>query len=125
MGADQNFICIILIRVIRVYPRLIFLKTFMSAVLPIQYDEIISYNPATGAEVGRVPQMSADEVKAAVESSRRAFQNWKKTSFNYRASYIMRAREVISPFAIPGPANTNGTSSSFVVSLPCLVPVPP
>ncbi len=67
----------------------------MSAVLPIQSDEIISYNPATGEEVGRVPQMSADEVKAAVERSRTAFQNWKKTSFKERAAYIMRAREVI------------------------------
>ena len=67
----------------------------MSAVLPIQSDEIISYNPATGAEVGRVPQMSADDVKAAVERSRTAFQNWKKTSFKARAAYIMQAREVI------------------------------
>ncbi len=67
----------------------------MSAALPIQSDEIISYNPATGAEVGRVPQMSADEVKAAVTRSRIAFQNWKKTSFKERAAYIMRAREVI------------------------------
>ena len=39
----------------------------MSAVLPTQTDEIISYNPATGEEVGRVPVMSADEVKAVVE----------------------------------------------------------
>jgi succinate-semialdehyde dehydrogenase/glutarate-semialdehyde dehydrogenase len=67
----------------------------MSAVLQIQTDEIISYNPATGAEVGRVPQMSADEVMAAVERSRTAFQTWKKISFKERAAYIMRTREVI------------------------------
>src|SRR5258706_8505648 len=67
----------------------------MSAVLPIQHDEIISYNPATGAEVGRVPQRSADEVKAAVDYARTAFQSWKKISFRERAAYIMRAREVI------------------------------
>jgi acyl-CoA reductase-like NAD-dependent aldehyde dehydrogenase len=67
----------------------------MSAVLPAQTDEIISYNPATGAEIGRVPQMSADEVNAAVERSRAAFENWKQTTFEQRAAYIMHAREVI------------------------------
>ncbi len=58
-------------------------------------NEIISYNPATGEEVGRVPQMSAEEVKAAVERSRVAFQNWKQTSFTKRGFYIMKAREMI------------------------------
>ena len=68
----------------------------MSAVFPTRTtEEIISYNPATGEEVGRVLVTSADEVKAAVERSRIAFQNWKKTSFNERAAYIRKAREVI------------------------------
>ena len=67
----------------------------MSAVLPTQLDEIVSYNPATGEEVGRVPQMSADEVKDAVERSRSAFQDWRKTTFKQRAAFIMKAREVI------------------------------
>ncbi len=67
----------------------------MSAVLPIQGDEIISYNPATGAEVGRVAVTSPDDVAAAVAHARQAFQSWKKTSFKERADYIMRAREVI------------------------------
>ena len=69
----------------------------MSAVLEVDADreQIISYNPATGAEVGRVTQTSPDEVKAAVERSRRAFQIWRKTSFAERKALIMRAREVI------------------------------
>lgn len=67
----------------------------MSAVLPAQSGEIISYNPATGEVVGRVPQMSADEVEAAVTRSRAAFQTWKRKSFKERASYIMKAREAI------------------------------
>ena len=67
----------------------------MSAVLPKQTEEIISYNPATGEAVGRLPVMSVDEVIAAVERSRLAFQNWKKTSFTKRSFYIMKAREVI------------------------------
>jgi len=67
----------------------------MSAVLPVQTDEIISYNPATGAEVGRVAQASADDVDAAVERSRTAFQSWKKTTYSERAVYVMRACEVL------------------------------
>lgn len=69
----------------------------MSAVIsvPTNSDEIISYNPATGAEIGRVPVTPGDEVDAAVVRARTAFQAWKKTSFQERASLIMRAREVI------------------------------
>jgi succinate-semialdehyde dehydrogenase/glutarate-semialdehyde dehydrogenase len=69
----------------------------MSAVLsfPNEQDEIVSYNPATGAEIGRAPQTSADDVKAAVARSRQAFLNWKETSFNERAKLVMKAREVI------------------------------
>ena len=70
--------------------------TSMSAVLEAKgTDEIISINPATGAEVGRVPQMSADEVKAAVTRSRAAFAAWKNASFATRRSLIMKTREVI------------------------------
>ncbi|HVE55678.1 MAG TPA: aldehyde dehydrogenase family protein [Pyrinomonadaceae bacterium] len=69
----------------------------MSAVLKLQNEseEIISYNPATGAEFGRVANTSAEEVKAAVENSRTAFQTWRKTSFAERKRFVMKAREVI------------------------------
>lgn len=67
----------------------------MSALSTVQSDEIISYNPSTGAEVGRVAQSSTDKVNATVELSRAAFQIWKKTTFKQRAAYIMQAREVI------------------------------
>jgi acyl-CoA reductase-like NAD-dependent aldehyde dehydrogenase len=67
----------------------------MSAAITIKTEDIISYNPATGEEVGRVPQMSADEVNAAVGRSRNAFPSWKRTSFKERAAYIMNAREEI------------------------------
>jgi len=70
-------------------------RAYMRAVLPVQTDEIISYNPATGAEVGRVAQTSADDVTAAVERGRVVFQSWKQTSFRERAASIMRAREVL------------------------------
>ena len=67
----------------------------MNPVLTVQHEEIISYNPATGAEIGRVPATSPTEVKAAVDRSRAAFQSWKNTSFAERKRLVMRAREVI------------------------------
>src|SRR5436190_22123071 len=67
----------------------------MSAVLPTQTEEIISYNPATGEEVGRVPVTSADDVKAAVDRGRAAFQSWRRTSFAQRKRLVMAARVVI------------------------------
>ncbi|MGI8468680.1 MAG: aldehyde dehydrogenase family protein [Pyrinomonadaceae bacterium] len=69
----------------------------MSAVLsfPPSENEIISYNPATGAEVGRVRNASAEDVKTAVEKSREAFKAWRETSFATRKNFVMKAREII------------------------------
>jgi acyl-CoA reductase-like NAD-dependent aldehyde dehydrogenase len=58
-------------------------------------DEIVSYNPATGGEVGRVAITSATDVRTAVARSRTAFQTWKRTSFAERRRLVMAAREVI------------------------------
>ncbi len=60
-----------------------------------ELQEVVSYNPATGAEVGRVATTTADDVRAAVERSREVFHTWKKTSFAERRRFMMRAREVI------------------------------
>ena len=68
----------------------------MSAVLKLQNDnEIISYNPATGEEFGRVEAASAKDVKIAVKNGREAFQTWRKTSFAERKRLVMKAREII------------------------------
>lgn len=69
----------------------------MSAVISTSTisEEIVSHDPATGAEVGRVYQSSAEDVNAAVRHGREAFESWKKTSYRERAEFIMRAREVI------------------------------
>ena len=69
----------------------------MSAVLSFQatHEEIISYNPATGEEIGRVENNSAENVKIAVEKSGAAFGKWRETSFAERARFIIKAREVI------------------------------
>lgn len=69
----------------------------MSAVLsfPAVPDEIISYNPATGEEVGRAANASGEDVLIAVEKSRAAFETWRATSFRERAKLVIKAREVI------------------------------
>jgi acyl-CoA reductase-like NAD-dependent aldehyde dehydrogenase len=69
----------------------------MSAVLsfPTKQAEIISYNPATGEEIGRVAAVSAEDVEAAVKKARAAFSAWRQTSFADRKRYVMKAREVI------------------------------
>jgi acyl-CoA reductase-like NAD-dependent aldehyde dehydrogenase len=67
----------------------------MASVIQAATDELISYNPATGEEVGRVALTSDDDVKAAVERSREAFHLWKSTSFRERRALVMKAREVI------------------------------
>ncbi len=68
----------------------------MSAVLPvIQTDEIISFNPATGDEIGRVAITTAGEVTATVKRGREAFSGWRRTSFAERRRLVMAAREVL------------------------------
>src|SRR5688572_29956281 len=57
--------------------------------------ELVSYDPATGEEIGRVPLTTPDEISAAVERSRQVFHEWKSTSFAERKALVMRAREVI------------------------------
>lgn len=57
--------------------------------------EIISFNPANGAEVGRVKNCTPDEVGQAVAAARKAFEVWRNTSFAERKDIVMKAREVI------------------------------
>jgi succinate-semialdehyde dehydrogenase/glutarate-semialdehyde dehydrogenase len=69
----------------------------MSAVLefPIKSNEIVSYNPATNREIGRVKNFTAEEVNTAVENSREAVKIWRITPFAERKQIVMQAREVI------------------------------
>lgn len=57
--------------------------------------DLISYDPATGTEVGRAPVCSPDDVRSAVATSRKVFHRWKILSFAERKHLVMRAREVI------------------------------
>jgi acyl-CoA reductase-like NAD-dependent aldehyde dehydrogenase len=67
----------------------------MVSPIQIQGEEIISHNPATGEEVGRVPVTSREDVGKVVARSREAFHKWKNTSFRQRRDVVMQAREVI------------------------------
>jgi acyl-CoA reductase-like NAD-dependent aldehyde dehydrogenase len=57
--------------------------------------EVVSYDPSTGEEVGRVPLCSAAEVAAAVARARAAQKNWGAFSFRERAAVVMRARALV------------------------------
>lgn len=57
--------------------------------------DLISYDPATGIEVGRVKITTLDGVLDAVKRSREVFHKWKTTPFAERKRLIMQAREVI------------------------------
>ena len=64
--------------------------------LPLtQKREIVSVNPATGEELGRVPLTSASEVAAAVGRARKAQPEWSQLSYRARAEYVLRAREIV------------------------------
>ncbi len=57
---------------------------------------IITYDPATGEEIGRVPVASATEVTDAVEQAREAqASSWGALSYAERGRVMMRARAVI------------------------------
>ena len=55
----------------------------------------MSYDPATGEEVGRAPLTALEDVKSAVDRAREAQRAWAKVSFSDRARIIMRARNLV------------------------------
>ena len=57
--------------------------------------EIISYDPATGEEIGRAPLSSPEEVQQAVGRARRAQPAWASLSFRNRGRVILQAREIM------------------------------
>jgi len=66
--------------------------------LPVQTEkqrEIVSYDPGTGAEIGRARLRSAAEVQAAVDRARSAQPAWAKLSFRERRRVILRARALL------------------------------
>lgn len=53
---------------------------------------IVSYAPATGEEIGRVPARTPEEVKAMVARARAAQSAWGALSYRERARHVLRAR---------------------------------
>lgn len=52
-------------------------------------------NPATGAEIGSVPDMKATDVEAAIQSAYKAFQTWKKTTAKERSEALKKVYKMM------------------------------
>src|SRR5256714_13096694 len=57
--------------------------------------EVVSFDPATGEEIGRVPLCSSEDVARAVARAREAQKSWGAHSFRERAGVVMRARSLV------------------------------
>jgi acyl-CoA reductase-like NAD-dependent aldehyde dehydrogenase len=57
--------------------------------------EIVSFDPATGEEVGRAPLASAEDVAVAVKRAHEAQSVWAKESYAARGQLVMRARRIV------------------------------
>jgi succinate-semialdehyde dehydrogenase/glutarate-semialdehyde dehydrogenase len=62
---------------------------------PTQSTEIISINPGTGEELGRIPISSPAEIENAVARARAAQPAWANLSFAERGNVILKARELM------------------------------
>lgn len=58
-------------------------------------EEIISYDPSTGKEIGRVPLMNTSDVAHAVSKARTVQPAWAGLSYRSRAEFTLRARELV------------------------------
>jgi acyl-CoA reductase-like NAD-dependent aldehyde dehydrogenase len=56
---------------------------------------IISVNPATGAPLGEVPDLTAEQVRAAIDTARAAQREWGKLSLEQRCQRVLRFAEVL------------------------------
>jgi acyl-CoA reductase-like NAD-dependent aldehyde dehydrogenase len=66
--------------------------------LPVQNkraSEVISYDPATGEEIGRAPLASPEEVRQAVARARGEQPAWANLSFRERGRVILQARKLM------------------------------
>jgi succinate-semialdehyde dehydrogenase / glutarate-semialdehyde dehydrogenase len=56
---------------------------------------ITSLNPATGEEIRRYPEMTPDEVNAAINAAHEAYRSWRERSFSQRAAPMKQAAEIL------------------------------
>src|SRR5256885_8005784 len=71
------------------------MSTQTISISPTKVDEIVSRDPATGEEFGRLPMATEAEVARAVERARQAQKEWSKLSFKERGRVVMRARRIV------------------------------
>jgi acyl-CoA reductase-like NAD-dependent aldehyde dehydrogenase len=66
-----------------------------SAATHVSADSITSINPATGEPLGDVPVMTAEQVKAAVDSARAAQREWGRLPVDTRCKRISKFADVL------------------------------
>lgn len=54
-----------------------------------------SFEQATGEIVGRAPETTAEEMRAAVASSHKAFQSWREMSVSTRIRYMFNLQQLV------------------------------
>ncbi|HEY0005344.1 MAG TPA: aldehyde dehydrogenase family protein [Pyrinomonadaceae bacterium] len=57
--------------------------------------EVVSLNPATGEEIGRVPVAGPQQLSEAVKLARRAQLKWAGLSYAERGQMVLRARRIV------------------------------
>src|SRR5262245_25272128 len=67
----------------------------MQTLLSERLHAIVSRDPSNGQEIGRAALMTAADVTVAVRNARRAQPAWAALSYQERARYILRAREIV------------------------------
>ena len=66
-----------------------------SRTTPVTAREIVSINPATLKELGRVPILTGGEVQQALARARAAQPAWGALTFRQRADFILRAKQML------------------------------
>src|ERR1041385_7808855 len=57
--------------------------------------KIEGFNPATGERIYGYEEFSGNQVEAALAESRKAFLEWKETSFSHRAALMKKAAALL------------------------------
>src|SRR3989344_4005336 len=52
-------------------------------------------NPATEKVIAKVPLCDREDTRHAIESAKKAFENWKNTTHSERASYLLKLAELV------------------------------
>ena len=55
----------------------------------------VAVNPATGEVVQRFATHTSDQVEAALQLSQEAYPSWRALSYGERATYMVRAAELL------------------------------